>query len=265
MASHDGDWENRDLPYPEGKPNLATPEMIGRILRHQALQFPYEHSLLWDGENSEVFPGSARIIRDLFPGENNQTFPRPHEATTPTSEQDPVQPRKQSMCTGRKTSRGKNVSNAAHRKQMRDQPPSSDRAASSVVELTKVFAAMRPTEVRIAVKFSNDNGGPLSRVRSDSFRHGRHVQPACRESCGVDDCRKRHRAQSPRLPFVDPNGGEHIGTQTTQLSCYGCNRIGHLWRECPIKNTPDRAAQNSRRAMKHFLRECEDQGLEDKV
>ena len=45
---------------------------------------------------------------------------------------------------------------------MRDQPPSSDRAASSVVELTKVFAAMRPTEVRIAVKFSDDHLGVIA-------------------------------------------------------------------------------------------------------
>ena len=125
MASHEGDWENRDLPYPEGKPNLATPEMIGRILRHQALQFPYEHSLLWDGEGCEVFPGSTRIIRDLFPGEDSQTSPRPHEAATPTRDYDPVQPRKQSTA-GRKTSRGKGASNAAHRKQIRDQPPFSE-------------------------------------------------------------------------------------------------------------------------------------------
>ena len=130
-------------------------------------------------------------------------------------------------------------------------------------------------------KTYRDDGRQPSRERGESFRRGQDHSPARRESSGDRTRYSGHRSRSPRYsgqrrqspryfeqrgqppraPSRETEGSEN-NADPIVFRCFACNKLGHLWRNCPYKteNTPE--FRHRKVAMRQFLQDSDETHLE---
>ncbi len=111
-----------------------------------------------------------------------------------------------------------------------------------------------------------DNSGDRARFagqRGQSPRYfgPRSPSPRYSEQRSQSPRYYEQRGQSPRAPSRGTEGSEN-NADPLVYRCYACNKLGHLWRNCPHKteNTPE--FRHRKVAMRQFLQDSDETHLE---